>query len=240
MMNSCTVEIEYYDKKTNRVQSRNKRENAIFSIRKINGGFEISVKTARSNDLFITEKPIVSDKLLEEGKISIRIPENRCSLCIKNADESSLETLLGVLSHSSPGIQKRNIMPQPQRKQLNDDIDNIPEDNEENIPPRSQNINNVPRPPFESPASKNSCTKSFGILNDTSPNTERTPGKCTPKKVPGRYSPRNVPERLSPNKVPGKLSTPIKRRIFLGTGTPSKNIPGLGGMFSKSSPNNLR
>jgi hypothetical protein len=167
---SCDVDIEFLDKRTSQLKSQKSRKNAIVRIRKINGGFEIVIKTANNNDFFITEKPIIFQKLKVNGKITLKIPEQTCSLLIHDTTEESIDTLLEVFSSTTPVQTQKissNAIHTPESKKLARQ-----------------------KPPLESPPS------------------------CS----------------LYPHH---KLKSPIKRRIIIGTGTPSKNI-------NSNSPQNYR
>jgi hypothetical protein len=99
---SCNVDIQFFDKRTSQLKSRKSRINATVRIRKINGGFEIVIKTANTNDFFITEKPIIFQKLKVDGKATLKIPEQTCSLLIHDTSEQSIDILLEVFSSTMP------------------------------------------------------------------------------------------------------------------------------------------
>ena len=216
MIHSCTVDIEYFDKKTNRVHTRNVRASATFGMRKINGGFEISVKTGNSNDLFITEKPMIYDKLITDGKITIKIIENRCAVSVRDTVEENIRNLLEVLSQSSPGLIRRQSAPPEKLHNFSHNKENICQEESSNI---IKKIDKNNRHNKSSPESKERIT-----LNNNIPNNKLS---CTSINL---NSPKGPTKILSSN--------PVKRTIPFGTGTPSKNENG--GLSSFSSPQNLR
>ena len=111
MIDSCTVDIEYCDRRTNRVLSRKKREDAAVHVRKINGGMEIKITALNIVDLFITEKPVLFDRQKTEGILKIKMLEHLCVVHISNASESQIVSCLQVFSFSSPGAPTRKTLP---------------------------------------------------------------------------------------------------------------------------------
>lgn len=216
MIQCCTVNIEYFDKKTNRVHTRNVRRNAAFSMRKINGGFEITVKSANNNDLFITEKPLIYDKFVTDGKITIKIPENRCAISIQDTVEDDIRNLLQVLSQNSPGLVRRASTVRPQVLKFGDNKENIYQDLKLNISPKPEKTYSDNKSSFRSPDSKERTTSRNNLFNKSPPPFDSSINLHSPK-------------------VSRKLTSPIpiKRRI-----TPTKNEKE--GLSSLSSPQNLR
>lgn len=111
MIDSCTVDIEYCDRRTNRVLSRKKREDAAVHVRKINGGMEIKITALNIVDLFITEKPVLFDRQKTEGILKIKMLEQLCVIHISNASESQIVSCLQAFSFSSPGVPTRKNLP---------------------------------------------------------------------------------------------------------------------------------
>lgn len=111
MIDSCTVDIEYCDRRTNRVLSRKKREDAAVHVRKINGGVEIKITALNIVDLFITEKPVLFDRQKTEGILKIKMLEQLCVVHISNASESQIVNCLQAFSFSSPGAPTRKTLP---------------------------------------------------------------------------------------------------------------------------------
>jgi hypothetical protein len=111
MIDSCTVDIEYCDRRTNRILSRKKREDAAVHVRKINGGMEIKITALNIVDLFITEKPVLFDRQKTEGILKIKMLEQLCVVHISNASESQIISCLQAFSFSSPGAPTRKTFP---------------------------------------------------------------------------------------------------------------------------------
>ena len=132
MVEYCNVDIRYYDKKTNRVLRTNTRERVIVVLRKISGGYDISVKSASNIDLFITKMPIIFRDQQSEGKVAIKIPEQLCTVSIRDSTEQNIISILEGLSHLSPV------------KVLNVGNKNIAERGKENIPTNLQRTNTLP------------------------------------------------------------------------------------------------
>ena len=131
MVEYCNVDIRYYDKKTNRVLRTNTRERVIVVLRKISGGYDISVKSASNIDLFITKMPIIFRDQQSEGKVAIKIPEQLCTVSIRDSTEKNIVSILEGLSHLSPV------------KALNVGHKNISERGKENIPLNLQRIDTL-------------------------------------------------------------------------------------------------
>ena len=216
MIRCCTVDIEYFEKKTNRVHAGNVRTNATFSMRKINGGFEISVKTGNSNDLFISEKPMIYDKLITDGKITIKIIENRCAISVRDTVEENIRNLLEVLSQNSPGLIRRQSAPPEKQQVSSNNKENVGQNFLSDIVENTQRNNRYNK---SSPESKERITLNNNVLDNKV--------SCT---VINLHYPKQTKKVLSSN--------PIKRMIPLGTGTPSKSENG--GLSSFTSPQNLR
>lgn len=110
------------------VLSRKTREKASVTVRKISGGFEISIMV-RGNlmDLFISERPVAFDRLKSEGKLTIKVPEQLCSISIRDTTEKSITDVLEIFSCSHP--------PDVGKKNLGETVDFT--DNKENIPQHS-------------------------------------------------------------------------------------------------------
>lgn len=172
---SCNVNIQFFDKRTSQLKSKKLRINAIVRIRKINGGFEIVIKTANTNEFFITEKPTIFQKLKVDGKVTLKIPEQTCSLLIHDTNEESIDILLEVFSSTM-------LVPVPAPVQI------------------QKNSSDA----IHTPESKKFAKQKFNLDS------------------PPSYI-------LNPH----KLKSPIKRIIFIGTGTPSKNL-------NSNSPQNCR
>ena len=102
MIDSCTVDIEYCDRRTNRVLSRKKREQASVRVRKISGGTEIKITARNILDLFITENPVLFDRRKSEGILQIKMLEQFCIVHISDATEDQIVSCLRVLSILSP------------------------------------------------------------------------------------------------------------------------------------------
>ena len=111
MIDSCTVDIEYCDRRTNRVLSRKKREDAAVRVRKINGGMEIKITALNIVDLFITEEPVLFDRQKTEGILKIKMLEQLCVVHISNATERQIVSCLQAFSFSSPGAPTRKTLP---------------------------------------------------------------------------------------------------------------------------------
>ena len=132
MVEYCNVDIRYYDKKTNRVLRTNTRERVIVGLRKISGGYDISVKSMSNVDLFITKMPVVFRDQQSEGKMTIKIPEQLCTVTIRDSTEENIISILEGLSHLSPV------------KALMAGNQNIAERGKENIPLNLQRLNALP------------------------------------------------------------------------------------------------
>lgn len=204
MISSCNIVIEHFDKRTNRVLTRKTRNKSSIRVRQISGKFEIYIKTLNIIDFFISEKPIVFDRLKSEGKLTIKIPEQLSSISVSDTSEAIISEFLGVLSYVKPVIVRSNKSP---GKSQFDDIDkeNVPlnlNGKDENSPtgsPDSKLLRKIAISPSKSPCGKSLTSKTVDVTR--------------------------------------KLQSPIKRRIPLGTGTPSKN---LNGALSNVSPHNIR
>lgn len=172
MIDSCTVDIEYCDRRTNRVLSRKKRENASVRIRKISGGIEIKITARNILDLFITENPVLFDRRKSEGMLQIKMLEQFCVVHISGATEDQIVSCLRVLSNLSPVA--------PTRKSLL--VSNVCDQND-------NKENNEARPNISDETSirKGSCGATFNV--DKSPPVRSTPEKsvvglsCDQRKV---------------------------------------------------------
>ena len=102
MIDSCTVDIEYCDRRTNRVLSRKTREKAAVRVRKISGGIEVKITALNILDLFITENPVLFDRQKSEGILKIKIIEQFCVVHISDATESQIVSCLRAFSFLSP------------------------------------------------------------------------------------------------------------------------------------------
>jgi hypothetical protein len=160
MIDNCTVDIEYCDKRTNRVLSRKKREDAAVHVRKINGGMEIKITALNIVDLFITEKPVLFDRQKTEGILKIKMLEQLCVVHISNASESQIVNCLQAFSFSSPGAPTRKTL--PVSSLCNED------DNKENKPSHS-NIRT------RTPTAKASSRNDLNV--DENPIVKSTPEK---------------------------------------------------------------
>jgi hypothetical protein len=127
MIDCCNVDMQYFHKRTNMVLSRKTREKASISIRKINGGFDISIRI-RDNlmDLFITEKPVVFDRLKSEGKLTIKVPEQLCSISIRDTTEEFITDLLEGFSYLKSPLAIKKVL--REKKSLGENKENIPLD----------------------------------------------------------------------------------------------------------------
>lgn len=125
MIDSCTVDIEYCDRRTNRVLSRKKREKASVRVRKISGGIEIKITARNILDLFISENPVSFDRRKSEGILKIKMLEQFCNLHISDATEDQIVSCLRVLSLLSPvaptrkSLLVRNVCDQNDNKENN-------------------------------------------------------------------------------------------------------------------------
>ena len=125
MIDCCNVDIQYFHKRTNTVLSRKTREKASISIRKIRGGFDISVRIHDNlMDLFITEKPVVFDRLKSEGKLTIKVPEQLCSISIRDTTEDFITDLLEGFSCSKSPVLAKKVF--SDNTFLGDNKENIP------------------------------------------------------------------------------------------------------------------
>ena len=111
MIDSCTADIEYCDRRTNRVLSRKTREKAAVRVRKINGGIEIKISALNILDLFISENPFVFDRQKSEGILKIKILEQFCVIHISDASEVQIASCLRVFSFLSPLALTRKALP---------------------------------------------------------------------------------------------------------------------------------
>lgn len=189
------------------VLSRKTREKASVSIRKISGGFEISIMI-RDNlmDLFITEKPVVFDRLKSEGKLTIKVPEQLCSISIRDTTEEFIAGLLVGFSYlKSPTVVKKNIC---EKASLRDNKENIPLDSPKKTsmlstesPKATQNIKT-----YRSPDKSIPPVVTAGLSKLMSPTKRLIAfGTGTPSKIAdGRYalsSPHNLRSTLNMNLI---------------------------------------
>jgi hypothetical protein len=125
MIDCCNVDIQYFHKRTNIVLSRKTREKATISIRKISGGFDISIRILDNlMDLFITEKPVVFDRLKSEGKLTIKVPEQLCSISIRDTTEAFINDLMERFSCLKSPVITRKVL--SEKMPLGENKENIP------------------------------------------------------------------------------------------------------------------
>lgn len=109
------------------VLSKKTREKASISVRKISGGFDVSIRI-RDNlmDLFITEKPVVFDRLKSEGKLTIKVLEQLCSISIRDTTEESISDLIKVFSNLKSPVAVKNVL--SEKLSFGENKENIPLD----------------------------------------------------------------------------------------------------------------
>eukprot|EP01041_Mallomonas_annulata_P002550 gene2550-4979_t len=181
VVSSCTVLLEYTDKRWKHIITRRVRKNTSISICNRSQTKEICLKSVSGNDLFISSNLVAYEKC---DNLCIKVPEFFCTISISDVDYVEKDNLKLLLNYVTPD----ELFPSTQNKENDVAISNSISEISQTIgsPLKSQQITQT------TPTKK---SFKFGLLADHQNKREKSKD-VTP--VKSGYTPNTKKERRSP------------------------------------------